>query len=187
MGLDMYLSKRTYVKNWNFMTNEEKHQVSVKKNGKIHPFINPDKVTYIAEECAYWRKANAIHAWFVSNVQDGVDDCKEYWVTKGQLQELYDACVLVRDNSKMVETKIENGYSLNEDGSKNINFIDGKKIEDPSVAEYLLPSQSGFFFGSTDYDQFYMEDIENTIKMLEPELKTEYGSDEPEYYYRASW
>ena len=34
MGLDMYLSKRTYVKNWNFQKDDEKHKVTVKLNGK---------------------------------------------------------------------------------------------------------------------------------------------------------
>ena len=27
------------------------------------------------EEVGYWRKANAIHGWFVRNVQNGKDDC----------------------------------------------------------------------------------------------------------------
>ena len=31
-------------------------------------------------EVAYWRKANAIHGWFVYNIQDGVDDQNEYYV-----------------------------------------------------------------------------------------------------------
>ena len=39
------------------------------------------------EEVGYWRKANQIHKWFVDNVQDGVDDCGEYKVTKEQLIE----------------------------------------------------------------------------------------------------
>ena len=40
----------------------------------------------------YWRKANAIHGWFVENVQDGEDDCKEYEVRADQLEALVDAC-----------------------------------------------------------------------------------------------
>ena len=38
----------------------------------------------------YWRKANAVHNWFVDNVQDGNDDCKRYWVSKEDLQKLLD-------------------------------------------------------------------------------------------------
>ena len=33
MGLDMYLTKRTYVKNWNFQKDEEKHKVTVQDIG----------------------------------------------------------------------------------------------------------------------------------------------------------
>lgn len=32
-----------------------------------------------------WCKANAIHKWFLDNVQNGVDDCKEYQVSEEQL------------------------------------------------------------------------------------------------------
>jgi hypothetical protein len=39
-------------------------------------------------EIAYWRKANAIHNWFVKNVQNGVDDCGTYEVTPKQLENL---------------------------------------------------------------------------------------------------
>ena len=102
MGLDMYLSKRHYVKNWDHMSPEELHQITVKKNNKNLPYINTKKISYVTEDVAYWRKANAIHDWFVKNCQEGQDDCREYWVTREQLQELYDACVLVRDNCKLV-------------------------------------------------------------------------------------
>ncbi len=45
-----------------------------------------NKVTYIIEDCGYWRKANGIHAWFVQNVQEGEDDCKEYYVSQSKLE-----------------------------------------------------------------------------------------------------
>lgn len=190
MGLDMYLSKRHYVQNWEHNGPEGQHQISVKKNKKVVPYINTNKITYIIEEVCYWRKANAIHDWFVQNCQDGNDDCKEYWVSREQLQELYDACVLVRDNSKLVEGKVNNGYKFDSEGNKTPIVEDGKLIEDNSVAETLLPTTSGFFFGSTDYDEYYYEDIEHTIDVLGKELAIDYGNgsfSEPEYYYRASW
>jgi hypothetical protein len=161
----------------------------VKKNDEPVPFINEKKITYITEEVAYWRKANAIHDWFVQNCQEGNDDCKEYFVTGLQLQELLDACILVRDNSKLVDGNIKNGSTF-ENGKETPIMDKGKYIEDPSVAKDILPSASGFFFGSTEYDQYYMEDINNTIEMLQKELSIDYGKgafDEPEYFYRASW
>jgi hypothetical protein len=184
MGLDMYLSKRFYVKNWNFMGPEELHEINIKKGGKPCPHIDTAKISHIITEVAYWRKANQIHDWFVKKVQKGEDNCGEYWVSKAQLQELYDTCVLVRDNSKLKDGKIENGYHF--DGEKRIpNLEDGKIIEDPSVAKELLPTAAGFFFGGTDYDEYYMEDILNTITQLEPLVKDE--NDDCDFYYRSSW
>jgi len=192
MGLDMYLYRKSYVRNWEYMQPEERHQITVKRNKKKHPWIDPKKISNVTELVGQWRKANAIHDWFVQNVQDGRDECQEADVSIEQLQELYDACVLVRDNTELVDGQIKNGYRIKE--------VDGKIVEDPilepgktvankTVAEELLPTTSGFFFGSTDYDQYYMQDINDTIKILEPLLKLEvpkemYG---PDYTYRSSW
>lgn len=99
MGLDMYLSKRTYVKNWEFQKQEHRHEVIVNRGGKPREDIDNSRISEVIEQVMYWRKANAIHRWFVENVQDGVDDCREYWVSKEKIQELIDLC------SKVIETK----------------------------------------------------------------------------------
>jgi hypothetical protein len=54
---------------------------------------------------------------------------------------------------------------------------------DHSKAEELLPSTSGFFFGGTDYDEWYYNDIDTTISILEEALEDKNG----EYYYTSSW
>ena len=61
MGLDMYLYKKSYVKNWQHMKPESLHKITIKKGGKVRKDIKTDRITYIIEEVAYWRKANAIH------------------------------------------------------------------------------------------------------------------------------
>lgn len=99
MGLDMYLSKRTYVKRWEHQTPQSKHEVIVIRGGEPREDIDSSRISEVVEEVMYWRKANAIHSWFVQNVQEGVDDCKEYLVGEEKLQELIDLC------SKVVETK----------------------------------------------------------------------------------
>lgn len=192
MGLDMYIYRKTYVRNWDHMTPDELHQITVKKNNKKHPWIDKDKITNITELVGQWRKANAIHDWFVQNVQDGRDECQESDVELSQLQELYDTCVLVRDNAKLVEGQIKNGSHINIVGDEVIEvpiMETGKTIVDKSVAEDLLPTTKGFFFGSTDYDEYYMQDINDTIAILEPLLKLEVpkGFYAPDYTYRASW
>jgi hypothetical protein len=91
MGLDMYLSRKTYVKHYDFK-GDKNFQITVKQGGEIVPFVQPKKISYLITEVMYWRKANAIHNWFVENVQGGEDDCGTYDVSKEQLQELVAAC-----------------------------------------------------------------------------------------------
>jgi len=150
MGLDMYLSKKTYVKYWEH-NGDNNYEVIVTKAGKPTN-IDPKKVSYIVEEVGYWRKANQIHNWFVENVQDGRDECQESYVSREQLQSLLDICRIVK--------------------------IDKDK------APQLLSTQSGFFFGGTEYDEWYFNDIDNTIQIIEEALSDENADD---FAYRASW
>ena len=181
MGLDMYLSRKTYVKNWSFYKPEEMYDITITKNGKPVDSINVAKISYIEEEIAYWRKANAIHNWFVENVQEGADDCDTYYVDESKLKELVDICKKIISTTVLIDGKVKNGQRL-EDGEWIDILEDGKLVEDVSIAEELLPTTSGFFFGSTEYDEYYIQDLKETVEMLEPYL--EKGGD---FYYHASW
>lgn len=151
MGLDMYLNKKTYVKHWDH-NGDDNYEVIVKKAGKVVESINTKQITNIEEEVGYWRKANAIHQWFVDNVQNGVDECQESYVPIGKLQELLDICLYIKKDNKL--------------------------------AEELLPTEDGFFFGPTDYDEWYLQTIDNTIEILE---KLDLENTTGEFYYQASW
>ena len=156
MGLDMYLEKRNYVKQWEHKGNDNV-EVTVTKQGEPVSHIKPKRVTYVIEEVGYWRKANHIHNWFVENVQDGKDDCGDYWVNKEDLEKLLSLCKQI--------------------------------VEDPSKAKELLPTRSGFFFGGTEYDEWYMNDVQRTIDILEEVLAEvdERGYFHGEIYYSSSW
>jgi hypothetical protein len=182
MGLDMYLSKKTYVKNWDFQDKSEKHSVTIKKGGKVRTDIKPERVSYITEGVAQWRKANHIHQWFVSNCQNGEDNCGEYYVSNEQLQELVDACKKVKESLEKSGTKkvqVEVGWR---GGEKMYEDID--VYTDTELAEELLPTQPGFFFGGTDYDKWYVHGLDETINQIEPLLQEEGDGD---FYYQSSW
>lgn len=188
MGLDMYLHKRTYVKAWDHHSPEKRRSVTVKVGAEPHPDIKPERIAYVIEEVAYWRKANAIHAWFVQHVQKGVDDCGEYRVSREQLEELKAACDKVLRASKLKAGKINNGYTVtitNGETVKKDIVEDGEVLADPQIAETVLPTQGGFFFGSTDYDSYYLEDIKQTSEVLGA-LLAEPDEDE-DWYYQSSW
>jgi hypothetical protein len=184
MGLDMHLSKKNYVKNWGHMNPDEKYSITVKQGGKSisKKQIDTAKIDYIIQEVGYWRKANAVHQWFVENVQDGVDDCKAYYVSTEKLQELLDTVNKVIGASGLVDGNVHNG-TVYQDGKSIPVLEDGKIVKDPTVAEELLPTQSGFFFGGTDYDQWYYDDLVETKRILEEALADPNG----EYYYQSSW
>jgi hypothetical protein len=189
MGLDMYLSKKTYVKRWNHKKKEDQYKVLVRKGGKPDPSFDYKKISNIEEEVMYWRKANAIHAWFVREVQGGKDDCGDYLVTREDLEKLLDACNKVLASTILVSGKINNGYGYKKNEAtgemERYECIeDGKVLADSTVAQELLPSSSGFFFGSTEYNEWYLKDVEETKKMLEEELAKESSGD---YYYHSSW
>jgi len=87
MGLDMYLNAKRYL----WKTQEEDGDIA-QKISDIGIGNGGMRVKEITCEAMYWRKANAIHYWFVQNVQSGVDDCREYYVTRKQLESLLGVC-----------------------------------------------------------------------------------------------
>ena len=141
------------------------------------------------EEVAYWRKANAIHGWFERKLGDGepLRNCGDYHVTKEDLEELQDLCKQVLAKTKTASGKVQNGSRYNHETNEwDPIYEDGKTVVNPEVAEELLPSQAGFFFGSTNYDQYYLEDLENTIEQIDNILHTT-DFDREEIVYSAWW
>lgn len=114
----------------------------------------------------YWRKENAIHKWFVDNVQDGVDDCGDYEVSVEQLRTLMDTCKKVIDSCTLVDGEVMNGMTYS-GGRMEPNMQEGKVVDDPEAAAELLPTLDGFFFGDTDYDQWYYWGVKRTAEEIE--------------------
>ena len=162
-------------------------------------------------EVAYWRKANMIHRWFVNNVCDGEDDCREYDVTLEDIKNLLGICkniLKIVKGAKMFvpEDQKENYLKQHPDGKltttlKNTSykffsesseiwwFSLPKEVEN-KVAD-LLPTVSGFFFGSTTYGGGYLYQIALTVELLKRLIKEdkEFRKQEifPDYTYQASW
>lgn len=172
MGLDMYLYATDYISGDEIVRLGESftHKPNKAFDDTIealgiersdldadYPAIN------IAFKVLQWRKANQIHNWFVENVQRGEDDCRDYYVSRDKLHELHDRL----------------GEAL---AIKN-----GTANGDPDITiEDILPTQGGFFFGSTEYDDYYWEDVQYTHDRLTEILNNpkfeKYG-----FEYRSSW
>jgi hypothetical protein len=88
MGLDMYLTAKRYVSDYN----DQDKAISTEIMRHFPELADEQTVQYVTVRVGYWRKANAIHKWFVDNVQEGQDDCRNYSVPRERLQELRDTC-----------------------------------------------------------------------------------------------
>lgn len=162
MGLDMYLKASKYVSGYSFNGDEKAAEYNdlLKLVGLSTEDISQDSPSAMINiTVAYWRKANAIHAWFIDNCANGEDDCRSTYVSREQLEELLETC--------------KSAISA---------YKSGDKIE----AENLITPRGGFFFGSTEIDDWYLQDLEQTVEQLNkilnnPRLKGW------SFEYQASW
>jgi len=162
MGLDMYLHAKKYVNKVDWNETGKRTDSGYSTYPQFNDIIASAQMSDVATNdihgasvevvTAYWRKANQIHSWFVKNVQDGVDECREHRVSVEQLKELLGTCQMA------LATK------------------------DPS----LLEPQGGFFFGGTDIDEWYWNDIKDTIEQMERVLATP-DIDSYSFSYQSSW
>lgn len=159
MGLDMYLylRKEEYTSKSEFRNKDMKNLYPSELKGFEEDILNRNfasrsiKTDY---QIGYWRKANAIHKWFVDNCADGEDDCTPVYVPVAKLKELRNLC------SRVLQNK--------------------------SKANELLQTEEGFFFGTTEYDDWYFRDLEYTKQLLDKVITFVDGSDY-EVIYQASW
>lgn len=190
MGLDMYLTARRYISGYGFEGEAERKRfaavLEVVGIDDSHCKRCATPSGEVSITAAYWRKANHIHRWFVENVQDGSDDCQSSYVERRQLQELIATCKDVLASVETVQGKCATGTVYHRDGKVEHQTQTGRVIAQQSIAQDKLPTQAGFFFGGTDYDEFYLRDVESTVEMLEAVLNDD-RLEGWEFYYRASW
>jgi hypothetical protein len=185
MGLDMYLYATRYCSGgYDHSSPEEKKLfASVLRDMGIEPTIS-EKSLEVKVTVGYWRKANAIHAWFVRECQEGVDECQNTGISREQLTQLKTLCQEVITKSKVAEGDCYDGTKWTKEGGVETMTRKGKVIQNPKVAHKLLPCQSGFFFGGTDYDECYLQDLEHTIKVVDNCLSL---PDCWDLSYQSSW
>lgn len=188
MGLDMYISAERYVSGYDHNSEERQKQyrVILEASGLEDVASNSTPSLRVSVTVAYWRKANAIHRWFVENVQNGEDDCGRYYVPRETLQELRDLCQKMLDTADVAGGQpVVNGFRSVGGGPLEPNIEEGRAALNGEELAEILPTQSGFFFGSTDYDQWYLQDIEDTVRQIDQVLSN--LPDGVPLYYSSSW
>lgn len=77
-------------------------------------------------------------------------------------------------------------YEVPIEALKELLEVCKQVIADNSRIEELLPVTGGFFFGSYYYDEWYFNDIKDTIQML-TECLEDGGDESSTFIYQSSW
>jgi hypothetical protein len=162
MGLDQYLTAKKYVARWEY-SNGYQDREQTQDFIDLLPMDAPDITEHgghsgitIEYPVGYWRKANAIHGWFVQQIGQDVDDCREMYISRDKLKDL-------RNSAQKV--------------------LYAKDTAAVAEREGLEPTK-GFFFGTYDYDEWYIEDLKRTVDICNKALKL---PEEYSVHYQASW
>lgn len=164
MGLDMYLylRKRNYYCGGDWRSDEDKKKAKYPKElAKFEKEIKKHNFPSVYEtkeyQVGYWRKANAIHGWFVDKCADGVDDCRDIYVSREQAKDLLTLCdkVLVDHSKASEELPTQRGF-----------FFGSQEYDE-------------WYFGDIEYTQDILEKV---LAFLETKEGKDY-----DIVYCASW
>ena len=108
-------------------------------------------------QIGYFRKFNALHSYIVKTFANGVDECQDIILYKEDVEQI-----------KKVLDEVLNAH---------------QQVE---KAKELLPTQSGFFFGGTDYDEFYFDDVKDAAGLMQ-NLLDNFDFENYQLIYQASW
>lgn len=158
MGLDQYLKATINLPDYEQLRDELKDENSERlskardtvnelvlqtektpEQGAFGVFTSPARIA-VNINIAYWRKCNQIHDWFNRLSQQKVNHDLE--------------------NCEELEVSLEDLQRL----ISECQMV----LENHDLAEELLPTASGFFFGSTEYGDCYFGVLQDTIDQLKP-------------------
>ena len=89
-------------------------------------------------QIGYFRKFNALHSYIVTTFANGIDNCQDIILYKKDVEQI-----------KKVLDDVLNAH---------------QQVE---KAKELLPTQSGFFFGGTDYDEYYFSEAQVAADLMQ--------------------
>lgn len=140
----MYLKGRKFI--WEDEDKGKLKKVVDEFFPKVKEFnLEPESITF---QVGYWRGARAIHDWFVNNVQNGDDDCRDYYVEEEQFRELLNIInqILGKDTKNKIINELTGGFDMEK-------------------AKELLPDDN--FDPNINYGEYYLENLIKTKKIIE--------------------
>lgn len=154
MGLDMYLEAKKYFSPADFRPEDDRK--------KFNAIVEVCEVEEYLED-------------FLPHLDVSV--AVGYWRKSNHIHKWF------VDNVQDGEDRCQESY-VGREQLEELKEICRKVIDSPSSAEDILPTTEGFFFGGTEYDDYYYEALEETIKIIDKCLSMPAGWD---FFYRSSW
>lgn len=166
MGLDMYLYAEKYENEYDNKTLS--YPKELKNEIKEISFLSKST----SYKIGYWRKFNALHSFIINKFANGIDECQRIYLSDEKIKEILNVLKEVKESFIIATIKEEKD-----------DFI----IYENPIAEKLLPTKAGFFFGNSNYDSFYLNNVEISISIFEKVLKLLEKNNDYYIYYQASW
>jgi hypothetical protein len=108
--------------------------------------------------------------------ENGTDEVA-YWRKANQIREWF-----VRNTGYDTNADCEE-HLLTKEQLEQLMDDCNKVLNDHSLAKEIMPTSQGFFFGSAEYDEWYFEDLKDTLDQLTVIFETTDFETEEIYYY----
>lgn len=189
MGLDMYLYAEKHFSNSSedfvakfpeYAKERAQYEATMSASG-MFDLPTPEYGGVTVSKCVgYWRKANAIHGWFIRNLANGQDNCQRIRVSTEDLIALREACnkaLSMVTSPPSVERYVSQEVEKAELVEAGVDVLDTLDLE---------PTE-GFFFGSDEKDEWYYECATYTRDLIDSLLALVANDSGYEFYYQSSW
>lgn len=206
MGLDMYLYAEKHIRPYEYVESgnsmERVDNPSWAEANVAVGMGNLPSAEYgsivIQKTVGYWRKANAVHGWIVRNMANGRDECQRIDLDRDDLKLLRDRCVKALANRNEATPDGNVTRHIKSDGNDDEKVVasiskaimdEAMRAKSVSVLDDPLDvvPVEGFFFGSTDKDEWYYNSLEYTVELINSLLAGTMNEDNYYFYYEASW
>jgi hypothetical protein len=158
MGLDMYLRASEYISRYNYTPEYEPVQTplfaEIVKQFDVVDYLDTDGAAGISIEFP-------MGYWRKVNAVHN-------WFVKNIAIDGIDNCQTMYVSREHLEALKDDCQAV---------------LKNSTLAEELLPTGAGFFFGSTEYDEWYFGGLEQTVEIINRCLKSPFH----DFEYQASW
>lgn len=117
--------------------------------------------------------------WILKKIDDDEYEYEPviYWIKRNQIHGYFDRLFGEVENCEI--------YPVTLDQLKDLKATCQKVLDNHELAEELLPSFGGIFFGNYDYNDIYFSQLAETVEDIDRLIENDDGK--TEYFYHGWW